>query len=266
MSKVYLWEHVCSSYGRGGDKESMNPDTKDLCIRALLDSPFGHRMGPEICEALLDCADELTIAEGEALFEAGQVPEGVYLVLEGQCKLVRSGPGYREHIVHLAEAKHMFGEGALFLDTHPVSAVALQPSRVLLFPREPFIEAMESHPTLQRYMFKVLGGWISMLIEKIDELTLCDGAQRLARYLVGLLERSPYAEFVTGAHVDLPTRKRDLATMLNMNQPSLSRILRQMQDAELIEVQGRRVVLRDLDALRGMAKLPAFRGPQREHE
>ena len=113
---------------------------------------------------------------------------------------------------------------------------------------------------------QVMAGWMSQLIEKIDQLTLCDGAQRLARYLIGLHERSPYAEYVTGAQVELPTRKRDLATMLNMNQPSLSRILRQLQDEDLIEVRGRRLVLKDMEALRGLARMPSFPGPRREFD
>ncbi len=49
-----------------------------------------------------------------------------------------------------------------------------------------------------------------------------------------------------------------------MNQPSLSRILRQLQDQALIEVKGRRVVLKDLEALRGLARLPEFRGLRRD--
>lgn len=235
-------------------------------LQAMLDSPFGRRTGPQICEILMTCAEEIWVPAGETIVEMGDTPRGVYLVLEGQCKLVRSGPGYREHIVHLAEATHMFGEASLFLNAQPVSVVALQHTRLLFLPRDGFIEAMEAHPALQRHMFLVLGQWFTMLIEKIDELTLCDGAQRLARYLVGLHERSPYAEFVTGAHVDLPTRKRDLATMLNMNQPSLSRILRQLQDADMIDVQGRRVVLRNLDALRGMARMPTIDMLQRNFE
>lgn len=241
----------------------MNSKAMGKHRQALLDSPFGRRTGPEICETLLADAEEIEVAADETVAEMGDVPLGLYMVLEGQCKLTRSGIGYREHIVHLAEKSHLFGEASIFLGAIPVSVVTLQPTRLLFFPRESFLQAMEIHPALKSYMLEVLGHWINNLIEKIDELTLCDGAQRLARYLVGLHERSPYAEYVTGAQVDLPTRKRDLATMLNMNQPSLSRILRQLQDAGLIEVQGRRVVLCNLDALRGMARLPEISGIKR---
>ena len=71
---------------------------------------------------------------------------------------------------------------------------------------------MASQPVLQGYVLEIMASWLEQLIEKIDELTLCDGAQRLARYLVGLHEKNPYAGFVTAAQVELPTRKRDLAT------------------------------------------------------
>jgi len=229
----------------------------------MLESPFGERVGREICEAMLENAEILDVGADVAVYEKGSVPHGLFIVMEGQVKLIRSGPGYREHIVHLAEPHDMFGEAALFLEEQPVSAVTLCDARLLLFPLERVLAVMEQQPVLQRYIMKVMAFWISQLVEKIDQLTLSDGAQRLARYLIGLHERSPYADYVTGAHVDLPTRKRDLATMLNMNQPSLSRIFRQLQGEGLIEVQGRRVVLKDMEALRGMARMPSTLSPQR---
>ncbi len=232
----------------------------------MLESPFGERVGREICEAMLESAEILDVGADEAVFETGSVPQGLFMVMEGQVKLIRCGPGYREHIVHLAEPHAMFGEAALFLEEHPVTAVTLCDARLLRFPLGQVLAVMEQQPVLQRYIMKVMAYWIGQLVEKIDQLTLSDGAQRLARYLIGLHERSPYADYVTGAHVDLPTRKRDLATMLNMNQPSLSRIFRQLQDEDLIEVQGRRVVLKDMEALRGMARMPTTLAPRREDE
>jgi len=226
----------------------------------FLASHFGKRVGEPICRELLEVVERLSCPAGESIYEEGDQPEGLYLVLSGQLKLIRSGPGYKEHIVHLAERYSMFGEAALFLPAHPVTCTALEDAEVAFLPREPFLEIMDRHPALQRYIFEVMALWMQLLVEKIDQLTLCDGAQRLAHYLVDLHEKSPYADYVTSAQVELPTRKRDLATMLNMNQPSLSRILRQFQDEELIEVRGRRLVLKDLDALRAMTRLPRMHG------
>ncbi len=242
----------------------MDATSSSKVAERLADSPFGRKVGSEICGTLLDMSVTVDFEAGAVLFEEGDPPQGVYFVCEGQVKLIRSGPGYREHIVHLAERQAVFGEASLFMATHPVTAVALKPSTLLRFSRAPFLEYMARQPVLQGYVLEVMAGWLQQLIEKIDELTLCGGAQRLARYLVGLHEKNPYAGYVIAAQVELPTRKRDLATMLNMNQPSLSRILRQLQDQTLIEVKGRRVVLKDLEALRGLARLPEFKGVHRD--
>ena len=238
----------------------MSDTVKPVALDDFLASRFGRRVGEPICRDLLAVVERLVCPEGDVLYEEGDQPEGLYLVLKGQFKLIRSGPGYKEHIVHLAEKYSMFGEAALFLPAHPVSCVALETAEVAFLPREPFLEVMDRHPALQRYIFEVMALWMQLLVEKIDQLTLCDGAQRLAHYLVDLHEKSPYADYVTSAQVELPTRKRDLATMLNMNQPSLSRILRQLQDEGLLEVRGRRLVLKDLDALRAMTRLPKLQG------
>ncbi len=244
----------------------MSNTSGSMKLSQLLASPFGRRMGETVCTELFGLAELLHFPAGETVFEEGDQPEGIYLVLKGQLKLIRSGPAYREHIVHLAEVHSMFGEASLFLEVHPVTACALEDSELMFFPREGFLECMGHHPLLQNYIMSVMARWMSLLIEKIDQLTLCDGAQRLANYLVALHEKSPYADFMTGAQVELPTRKRDLATMLNMNQPSLSRILRQFQDQDLIEVQGRLLILKDLEALRAMTRLPKLQGGVRRED
>ncbi len=208
----------------------MSETSTPFALKDLMESPFGQRMGESICNELLPIAVPLDCSPTETLFEEGDSPEGIYLVLDGQLKLIRSGPGYREYIVHLAERLSMFGEASLFLAEHPVTATALEPSRIMFLPREPFLEIMHRHTQLQQYIMQDHRRWMTKLIDQIDQLTLCDGAQRLARYLVTLHEKSPYSGYLTSAQVELPTRKRDLATMLNMNQPSLSRILRQFQD------------------------------------
>ena len=250
------------SFGGG----EMSDVSKRQNLADLLESPFGRKMGADICGELIELSEIICISADDVVFEEGDQPEGIYMVLSGQIKLIRSGPGYREHIVHLAELNSMFGEASLFLEAHPVTAAALQDSELMFFPREPFLECMGHHPLLQSYIMSIMALWMSQLIEKIDQLTLCDGAQRLATYLVGLHEKSPYSEFMTGAQVELPTRKRDLATMLNMNQPSLSRILRQFQDQDLIKVQGRLMVLKDLEALRAMTRLPRLQGGVRRED
>lgn len=244
----------------------MSASPTKVKLEELQESPFGKRMGEEICKDLLTVAERMLCKTDDIIFEIGDQPEGVYLVLQGQVKLIRSGPGYREHIVHLAERHAMFGEASLFLEEHPVSSVALQTSELVFLPRDGFLEVLDRHPLLQRYIFGVMAHWMTLLVEKIDQLTLCDGAQRLAHYLVDLHEKSPYSGYMTSAQVELPTRKRDLATMLNMNQPSLSRILRQLQDQDLIEVQGRRLVLKDLEALRAMTRLPKMQGGVRRED
>jgi hypothetical protein len=46
----------------------------------------------------------------------------------------------------------------------------------------------------------------------------------------------------------------------------LSRILRQFQDQDLITVQGRLMVLKDLEALRAMTRLPKLQGGVRRDD
>lgn len=236
----------------------------ETIAETLGNSCFGQHVGKEIVRQVAAGGRLERFPAEETIFRLGEPSAALYTVQEGQVKLVRSGPGYREHIIHLAERYHMFGEASLFLPGHPVTAVTVTPASVVVIPREHLQSVMSREPRLQAYFLEVLAAWLNELIEKIDQLTLLDGAQRLARFLLERLEDTESAGAESESPVvQIPTRKRELATMLNLNPPSLSRILRQLQEQGLIRVRGRRIELLDRQGLRAMTRLPVFHDVRR---
>nr|WP_276595162.1 helix-turn-helix domain-containing protein [Roseateles albus] len=69
------------------------------------------------------------------------------------------------------------------------------------------------------------------------------------RLVTWLLQRSP----VQGADVALKERKRELAAQLAITPETLSRLLRQLMTAGLIEVKGYSIKLLNLAALQNLA-------------
>ena len=86
---------------------------------ALLKSPLGEQVGETVSEKLIAIAQPLKIKSGSTLFKIEDKPDGLYLLLSGQLKLIRSGVDFREHIVHLVEEDEVFGETAIFLGSQP---------------------------------------------------------------------------------------------------------------------------------------------------
>jgi CRP-like cAMP-binding protein len=86
------------------------------------------------------------------------------------------------------------------------------------------------------------------LIADVESYTLRSSAQRLIGYL---LQHSPHEdEAQNRVEIRLPTSKHILASRLNLTPETFSRILHELSEAGLIEVQGRNITVPDLRRLR----------------
>jgi ATP/ADP translocase/HEAT repeat protein len=92
---------------------------------------------------LASIAEEVAIREGTVLLEAGAVPDAMYVVTRGSVELHGSG----HHIT--AGPEYAFGTWALIDDQpSPVSATAVEPSRLLRVTRDDFHDLLADHPEL----------------------------------------------------------------------------------------------------------------------
>jgi CRP/FNR family transcriptional regulator len=151
-------------------------------------------------------------------------------------------------MLHIAEPMMLIAEAALILGHYPASAVTLQDSTLLRLRKEDMLDLMDRYPAYRRRVFATMSHWMERLVEKIDRLSLSDARSRLIAYLLDLHREQAGGE--GEAVVRIPVKKGELSTLLNMNQATLSRALRWLQDRDLIEVQGRRCHLLDIQQLR----------------
>jgi CRP-like cAMP-binding protein len=86
------------------------------------------------------------------------------------------------------------------------------------------------------------------LIADVESYTLRSSAQRLIGYL---LQHAPDDDGnANQVEIRLPTSKHVLASRLNLTPETFSRILHDLSDSGLIEVQGRVIKVPDLQRLR----------------
>jgi CRP-like cAMP-binding protein len=222
----------------------------------IIVSPFGKAVGDEVCQEILKQIDRQHWPEGSMIFQEGDDAQGMYFVAKGMVKLARISSDGRESILTFVEPPNMFAEAAIFIGKYPVTAIAIADTELLFLHKQKVMELVAKHESFLRFMFGAMARWLQRLVNKIDQLTLSDGTARVARYLLSELEREkPQLDYKI-TRVILPSKKGDLATLLNMNQPSLSRIFRRLQDDNLIKVEGRTIYLYDLDALRRLTLPP----------
>lgn len=228
-------------------RTASRPACNDLAS-TLTRVPLFSALEPEELGEIAGVVRSVALQRGETLFTAGEYPEGIYVVLDGLVKLSIMAPDGAERIVDLITPVHAFGEALAFLDRPaPVTATALERSRLILVPKRVVAEALRETPPLVRRMLAGLSQRLHYLLMDIESVCLHSARERVIRYVLSLRED----ESGNSTEVQLPARKHVIAARLNLTPETFSRILHDLATEGLAEVQGNRIRIPDVLKLRG---------------
>ncbi len=116
---------------------------------------------------LANVIDELKVAQGHTLFQAGDPGESLFIVVTGEIELFIKDVVGQKIVLHSAQAGDMFGELAM-LDSGPrtATALALMDSEVLVLDRDDLMLLFQRKPEAALHMLASLSG----LTRKADAL------------------------------------------------------------------------------------------------
>jgi CRP-like cAMP-binding protein len=198
---------------------------------------------------LASSAIERAYKPGTTLFRAGSEASGIYVVLSGRVRVVRSRDG-RQYVVHtegpggtLAEVP-FFEQGVL-----PATAVAIEPTRCLIVNRDVLRATMRDDPALAWLFLRRLSSRVRELVERLDRAATQAVPARLAAFLVTRAQPNEVQPFTLGM------TQAELAEELGTVREVLVRGLAQLRHAGVISSAGRgRYVITNPEALKEMAE------------
>ncbi len=217
------------------------------------------RLAADELRGLQELARVRSLCSGACAFKRGDPADTLVAVLEGTV-------GLGSHASGSATAPAMPGQGGQFqleraihgpqwLDNSSAwlekgrtqDAQALMPARLLELPVSGMRVLLNRHPVMSERLLQCLAQSVQNLTGAAHDLMAKDAQKRLATWL---LQRSP----ASGEEVALRERKRELAAQLAITPETLSRLLRQLMSAGLIEVRGYSIKLLNLAALQSLAQ------------
>lgn len=192
--------------------------------------------------------------KGEVLFSEGEMATGFYLLVSGSVKLCRVSADGREKVLHFVNPRETFAEAAFFGDgKYPAEARALAAGEALYLPKEGFLQLMAGNPNFSLNLVVSLSLMLRQFVRQIEELSFADVTSRLASFLVRrAAEKSASYGGIT--YIELGIKKGELASRLGTASETISRTLRKLKDDGIIEVQGNRVVVHQMDKLQRLAE------------
>jgi CRP-like cAMP-binding protein len=192
------------------------------------------------------------LPRGQTLFRRGDPAVAMYVVVYGQMKLSFVSPTGVEKVVDIVQPGQTFGEAVMFLETpHVVAAQALVDSLLLAISGEVVFERIDNDRQFARRMLGGLSRRLHQLVADVESYLTRSGTERLIGFLLRDCGGGDVPDSASGTmELELPVAKGVIASRLNLTQEHFSRILHDLTALGLIEVQGRRVRILDLERLR----------------
>ena len=220
------------------------PD-RTLNLELLQRSPFAISAGEAAMARLLRSGFTQLLPRGAVLFEQGEAPGFLHLLLAGSIGLKARDETQAETIVEILGAGELFLAPAAILGLpYLASAVALTEVRVLIIPADDFREGVAQDPALARATIELLARHWRLMVDQVVDLKLRSAERRVARFLARRV-----AEETGAGSAELPEPRAALAARLGLTPETLSRALSALESQGLVRLSPRRADIADREGL-----------------
>ena len=234
----------------------------------------GALLEPESFAALLEAGDwsalqargqRRKIAGAAVLMYEGDPGDRVVVLLAGRVKVTTVGDDGQETLLSIRGPGEILGELSFIDDQPRLSTVTtLEPVEVLAIAAAGFGRYLEERPRVALVILRSLSARFRDASRKRVQSRELDTVGRLAARLVELCER--YGEVTPeGTIIGLPLTQDELGAWTGASHAGVAKALQTLRELGWIQTQRRRIVVRDIDALRHRslveAETPTARAP-----
>lgn len=186
---------------------------------------------------------------GVALFHEGNQGEGVFFLRKGKVKALKTSQSGEEQILEILQPGDVFGEVVLFgISEYPATTIAMGEIEVFFLSISRFREYFYENPDIGWGMLKEMARKLKKAQEMVENLGLRDTKGRVAALLLDLLYK------FGNSRNELATKlnRQELASYAGTTRETVSRTLSEFKNKGLIEIDGSRILIRDLEGLKNL--------------
>lgn len=200
---------------------------------------------------LSECKTSHVIKKGEVIFEEGEHVNGIYCIKDGICKLTKLSANGKDHIVKLVTKGELLGQRSM-ISEEPVnlSAVALEDMQVCFIPKSDMMGFFDHNNHFSMNVMKTICGNLKEADDHTVNLAQKTVKERLAETLL-------YLHNTFGKNEDdslkVQLSRDELASMIGTATESCIRLLSDFKKLDLIELNGKKIILKDINKLKKIA-------------
>jgi CRP/FNR family transcriptional regulator, dissimilatory nitrate respiration regulator len=178
-----------------------------------------------------------SLARNEVLFRQGDRVAAIYFIETGRLRLERRTFDGRLLILGITPAGQFFVEAALFADSFHCDAVATEPSKVRIYPKQAALKALRTDPEDAMSFLALMAHQVIELRQRLELMKVRSAKERVMLYL------DSNAEPGRGV-VDLRSQLQDIASELGLTREAFYRTLANLEREGTIERAGSRILLK----------------------
>lgn len=222
--------------------------------------PLFTGVDPDRVERLRKVCERRHLRKGEKLIRQGDKPAAVHLLLDGKVGVYAESPEGIRAAMLFHEAPWIFGHVETFHQKLFMANVeATEPCTVVVVPRAEFLKLLHGSHQAAINLCQLFAGLIQRMardrrvrlfgrVEHLVANTLCSFAQLYGEeHRYGILVRKEI-------------NKSEIAEILGVNRRSVIRAMSLLEEEGLIRLDGRQMIIPNIDALRHKANAPLPEG------
>lgn len=209
-----------------------------MCLQMELENLSEFKSSQEIREKLSAYGIAKTFSEGDIILNENAYIKSIPIVTRGSIRVMRTDEDGREILLYFitsGESCIMSFLGGIHHDTSKVKAIAEEESEILFIPVDKVISLIKEYPEWLDYIFRLYHKRFEELLEVVNAIAFKKMDERLLDYINKkvLLTKSK----------TLYVTHEQLANDLGTARVVVSRLLKQMEDEQLVQLGRNKITL-----------------------
>ncbi len=211
-------------------------------------------LSDEDLEKLARYSQVQSVDSGTVIFNKNDAGDSMMVIIEGKVMIGSTSIAGKELVLNIIGEGEVLGEIA-FVDgeARTADARALEATTYLVLERRYFQPLLDGQPKLAAQLLGVLCQRLRNTTDQMEDTAFYELKTRLARKLVVFAEH--YGDQSDTANkIEIPVNQSELGAMLSATRESVNRQLRELANAELIELKQGAITIIDPDGLDDLAQ------------
>ena len=194
------------------------------------------------------------IKKGNYIYVPDDISDRIYIIMDGKIKVGYYRDVDKEVVTAIFEKGNVFSEKTILGEQKQKEfAIAVVDSELVSFLQEEFDQLLKIHTDLNLLMMQMMGDRMVEMESRLESLVFLDSKSRIIDFIIKSIEKSGQRIGYEWVLRNFLTHQ-DIASLTSTSRQSVTMVLNDLRNDNIIHFDRRRLLIRDLDKLKNLLK------------